>query len=67
MVLSLTHSHGFAHERAVRGDKGGTQVGGEAGEQRFEDVVRQRIGVFARRKPLRQPIVAAPSTPAQST
>jgi hypothetical protein len=53
--------------RAVRGDKGGAEVGGEAGKKRLEDVVRQRIGVFARESRCARPIVAAPRTPAQST
>ena len=54
--------------RAVRGDEGGADVSGEAGEHRFEDIASQCIGVFARRETLRaSPIVAAPSTPTHST
>ena len=39
MGVSLAQSRGFAHQRAVRGDKGGAQIGGEAGQQRLEDIV----------------------------
>src|SRR6185503_4388862 len=48
-------SRGLARdERAIRGDKRGADGGGETGEQRFEDVARERIWVFARCEPLRE-------------